>query len=502
MIQAVPWVGYLLKINLLFFPLLSVCCFLLNKESNQTEIFSSRGTNPVFQKFQRIYFVVYLPAVYADWLQIPYLYKIYSSYGFLESQIAILYIIGLLSSLLFGSCAGTLSQRYGRKPLCLLFVVVYCVSAGLKTSSNYGALLISEILRGAATSVLFAAMEAWYIHEHTETHDFPKEWIPLTFQRASFWNGILAVGAGLFSFIPGTYFPDGPKWPVGVSIPCFLFSGFMIATKWTDNCGNGKPNFKKSLVQGLRSILADPRILLIGAIQSVFESVIVVFAFLWTPVLTQVTLQSSALPLGLVFANFMLCSFAGSSVFHLLTRHLTRLSFSASYRFELRSYHVLVVAVGVALAAFAVLAASCHAKMTAPNLTLIAFMALEFAAGLYFPAMSRLRKSTLPAGHQLSIGNIFRAPLYLLACAGLFVLHEDATRHGNALIFFASCLLLTSALISSILLAILLKRTEYSDIDDNVIPLTAGSTSDSGVVLATGNGDSILPSHVPPPSTS
>ena len=58
------------------------------------------------QKFQRIYFVVYLPAVYADWLQIPYLYKIYDSYGFLESQIAILYIFGLLSSLLFGSCAG------------------------------------------------------------------------------------------------------------------------------------------------------------------------------------------------------------------------------------------------------------------------------------------------------------------------------------------------------------------------------------------------------------
>ena len=76
-----------------------------------------------------------------------------------------------------------------------------------------------------------------------------QEWIPLTFNKASFWNGILAVGAGLFSFIPGNYFPEGPKWPVGISIPCFLFSGFMIATKWADNCGNGKPNFKKSLVQ-------------------------------------------------------------------------------------------------------------------------------------------------------------------------------------------------------------------------------------------------------------
>lgn len=471
MIKEIAWIGYLLKLNLLLFPALAAGCFLLNKKSKQSDIFSSQGTNPVFQKFQRIYFVVYLPAVYADWLQIPYLYKIYDSYGFLESQIAVLYIVGLLSSLLFGSCAGSLSQRYGRKPLCLIFVVVYCVSAGLKTSSNYGALLVSEILRGAATSVLFAAMEAWYVHEHTETHDFPKEWIPLTFNKASFWNGILAVGAGLFSFIPGNYFPEGPKWPVGISIPCFLFSGFMIATKWADNCGNGKPNFKKSLVQGLRSIVADPRILLIGAIQSVFESIIVVFAFLWTPVLTQVT-QSLSPPLGLIFANFMLCSFAGAASFHVVTR----LHFSLASRFDFRCYHALVLAVGVALLAFIPLAINAHAKVTAPVVTLAAFMTLQFAAGLYFPAMSRLRKATLPAGHQLSIANFFRAPLYLIACAGLFVLHEDASRHGNSLIFLASCFLLSSALVSSILLAILLKRTEHLDVDEDLILSSAGLT--------------------------
>jgi len=490
MSKEVGWLGYLLKLNLLLFPLLAALSFLLNKKSKQTEIFSSRGTNPVFQKFQRIYFVVYLPAVYADWLQIPYLYKIYDSYGFLESQIAILYIFGLLSSLLFGSCAGSLSQRYGRKPLCLIFVVIYCVSAGLKTSSNYGALLVSEILRGAATSVLFAAMEAWYVHEHTETHDFPKEWIPLTFNKASFWNGILAVGAGVFSFIPGNYFPDGPKWPVGISIPCFLFSGFMIASKWSDNCGNGKPNFRKSLVQGFRSIVADPRILLIGAIQSIFESIIVVFAFLWTPVLTQLT-QSPFPPLGLIFANFMLCSFAGASCFHVFTRlHFSSLT---STRFDFRSYHALALSVGLALLSFVPLAVNAHARVTAPVVTLAAFMTLQFAAGLYFPSMSRLRKSTLPAGHQLSIANFFRVPLYLIACGGLFLLHEDASRHGNSLIFLTSCFLLSSALVSSVLLVILLKRTEHLDVDDDVIPTSAGSTELSS--QGSNDGGPLIPLH-------
>ena len=97
------------------------------------------------------------------------------------------------------------------------------------------------------------------------------------------------------------------------------------------------------------------------------------------PTLPYQTPQSPP-PLGLVFANFMLCSFAGVSVFHFLTR----LHFSSSHRFEFRSYHALVLALGVALAAFCSLVAATrvNALRAPPFLTLIAFFALEFAAGL------------------------------------------------------------------------------------------------------------------------
>lgn len=468
---------WLVPVNLFLFPSLLIGCFLLNRNSKQTQLFSSVGTNPVFQKFQRIYFVVYLPAVYADWLQVPYLYKLYSSYGFIESQIAILYVFGLVSSLISGSCAGSLAQRYGRKPLSLIFILVYILSSALKVSSSYGALLVSEILRGGATSVLFAALEAWYVHEHTETHDFPKEWISLTFNKASFWNGILGVGAGLFSYFPGTFFPAGPVWPYGLSIPCLVFSGFMILTKWTDNCGNRTSNFKKSLVQGIRSICSDSRILLIGAIQSAFESIIYIFAFLWTPVLMQA--HQSQPPLGMVFANFMLCSFAGGSIYHLTTRG------ALSARFELRPYHMLSGALAIALIAFGMLVASTNPAMPDRTTTFLAFLVLEVAAGLYFPSMSRLRKATLPTGHQLSIGNLFRAPLYMLACAGLLVLHEDSTKHGNRVIFIFSALLLSSALVSSILLAFILKRTDSLDFDDQ-----PASISSSAPPLLPVSGDS------------
>jgi hypothetical protein len=45
----------------------------------------------------------------------------------------------------------------------------------------------------------------------------------------------------------------------------------------------------------------------------------------------------------MVFANFMLCSFAGGSIYHLTTRG------ALSARFELRPYHMLSGALAIAL---------------------------------------------------------------------------------------------------------------------------------------------------------
>ncbi|KAK7884294.1 hypothetical protein WMY93_027417 [Mugilogobius chulae] len=66
--------------------------------------------NPAFRRFQTIFMRAYLLALWADWLQGPYLYKLYRHYSFLESQIAILYVCGLGSCVLFAPFAGWLPQ--------------------------------------------------------------------------------------------------------------------------------------------------------------------------------------------------------------------------------------------------------------------------------------------------------------------------------------------------------------------------------------------------------
>lgn len=77
-------------------------------------------SNPSFLQFQLDFYQVYFLALAADWLQAPYLYKLYQHYHFLERQIAILYICGLASTTLFGLVASPLVDWLGRKKSCVL----------------------------------------------------------------------------------------------------------------------------------------------------------------------------------------------------------------------------------------------------------------------------------------------------------------------------------------------------------------------------------------------
>ena len=49
------------------------------------------------------YLSVYLLAAMSDWLQGPYVYALYSAYGYAQRDIAVLFVAGFGSSMIFGS---------------------------------------------------------------------------------------------------------------------------------------------------------------------------------------------------------------------------------------------------------------------------------------------------------------------------------------------------------------------------------------------------------------
>ena len=408
----------MLMLTYLAFAITTVSCVLLQLLVHKLEKLPSVGNNPTFLQFQRKYFTAYLLAVFADWLQGPYLYKLYSHYGFMEEQIAVLYVVGFASAVILGTWAPIAADRFGRRKLCVFFTIIYSVSCFLKLSWNYGILLLGRILSGVATSTLFYSFDAWYVYEHIETNDFPREWIAVTMNKATAWNGFLAIAAGVVAQIFAEVFSLGPVSPFMLAVPCLGASGVIIMLMWKENYGTKQVKFGKACKEGLKNIVTEPRIFLIGIIQSLFESVLYIFVFLWTPVL----LKGRA-SIGVVFSTFMICIQIGSALFRVQNARRVPVPM------------LLLLSIIMALAANVICIVSNHPDRPLYSLSFLAFLLFEIGVGIYFPAMGFIRSRIIPDKHRTSIMNWFRVPLNLIACVVLMLLHDDHFKHGNRLIF-------------------------------------------------------------------
>ena len=80
----------------------------------------------------RRYLCVYLLATLSDWLQGPYVYALYDAYGYSQHAIAILFVAGFGSSMVFGSFVGGMADWGGRRRFVILFAITYALSCVTK----------------------------------------------------------------------------------------------------------------------------------------------------------------------------------------------------------------------------------------------------------------------------------------------------------------------------------------------------------------------------------
>ena len=96
----------------------------------------------------------------------------------------------------------------------------------------------------------------------------------------------------------------------------------------------------------------------------------------------------------------------------------------------------------------------------------MAFLLLELACGLYFPAMSWVRQRILPEAHHAGIMNWFRVPLNVIASVVLLVLHDTHSSKGITAIFGLCSTLMVVAGLCSIKLLVSLKDCEELSMED------------------------------------
>ncbi|CAL9088889.1 unnamed protein product [Musa textilis] len=376
------------------------------------------ATSSAFNAFKNNYCLVYSLMMAGDWMQGPYVYYLYSQYGFDKGDIGRLFIAGFGSSMLFGTIVGSLADKRGRKRACITYCITYILSCITKHSPQYKVLMLGRILGGIATSLLFSAFESWLVAEHNK-RGFDPQWLSVTFSKAIFLgNGLIAIVSGLFANLLADNLGFGPVAPFDAAA-CLLGVGMaIILSSWGENYGD--PSNSKDLISQFKgaavAIAADEIIALLGAIQSLFEGSMYTFVFLWTPALSP---NDEDIPHGFIFATLMLSSMLGSSIAsRLMARSTLRVEFYMQIVFAVSAFTLLLPLISNFFVAPSTvkggsISFSCCVQ-------LLGFCVFEACIGIFWPSMMKMRSQYIPEESRSTIMNFFRIPLNIFVCIILY----------------------------------------------------------------------------------
>mmetsp|Transcript_8659 Transcript_8659/g.22393 ORF Transcript_8659/g.22393 Transcript_8659/m.22393 type:complete len:450 (+) Transcript_8659:55-1404(+) len=376
--------------------------------------------NPEFRAFQIKYLRVYYAALFADWLQGPYLYRLYERYGYLQQQIAALYAVGYVAAMVSGPLLGGMADKHGRKKMCLIFCGTYALSCLCKLSPAFFLLMLGRVLGGVSTALLTSTFEAWMVSEHNRL-GFPSDWLPKTFALATFGNGVLAVAAGIVANLladPMGSEDHHPVRPFVLAIGVLMATAYLLNKSWEESKPqedelSGRDNIG-TCVAGLKPIVKQRKVFLLGVTQGFFEAAMFTFVFLWTPALAEHKYRS---PLGFIFATFMLAIVLGSTAFQLALE----LKWTVSRCLET----AIVIAIACFLASYV---------FDNPSAHFVAFVGFEIACGIYYPAIGSLRGELIPEAERAATMGWFRVPINVLTIVLMF-----ATRVLSHHALFGAC---------------------------------------------------------------
>jgi len=413
------------------------------------------------------YLCVYLLATLSDWLQGPYVYALYDAYGFSQHDIAVLFVAGFGSSMVFGSFIGGMADMCGRRKFVILFSAIYAASCITKHFNDYWILMLGRLLGGVATSLLFSVFEAWLIRSHTDAK-IDKAFLSSSFSSAAYGNSIIAIVAGLVAnkaasstemaaigekdTFSGMVMLGGFVNPFDIALVALVACGFCAATLWEENYGETSvddappsdgssddggsakedPKWYEGLNNAYMTTMRNRDILWCGIISSLFEGSMYVFVFMWTPALQGLMEdKTEGLPFGLIFSTFMVCCMAGSSLFSILVS-------------KIKGEALAVGVFSVAMVAFGVVATS-----TLDTLSFCCMLVFEMCVGMYFPIMGTMKGVIVPEDKRAAIYNLFRIPLNFIV---LFSLLTDLKPEQS----FALCCIMM--LVATIMQFQLMKR--------------------------------------------
>lgn len=396
---------------------------------------SPEDMTPTFRRFRFIFLASWALAVSADWLQGPYVYALYASFGYEKTDIDKLFVAGFGSSMLFGPFAGSLADAWGRKRTVLIYCILYILSCFTKHCSHYNVLMLGRITGGMATSLLFSAFESWMVSESRERYMFDKALLRYMFSLMYFVSYLVAILSGLVAqafvgAVPLTklrgfdsLYYGGDVCPFDLSIVVLCCAFFVICLTWDENYGSGdKQAVAEAFLASLKTLTSSWKICTLGLLVACFEGSMYSFVINWTP-----TLSISGAPdppHGLIFSAMMMCCMTGSSTF-------------SFFNPDLNPAKILLFSFTLSALAFAAISFKCE-QVDNVSLVYFLFLFFEFCVGLYFPSIGALKSELVPEESRAGVYNWFRVPLNIVV--GVVILTDMGLQAA-----FVTCALLMLA---------------------------------------------------------
>ena len=338
-----------------------------------------------FRDFQKRYLCVFYTVMFADWLQGVTMYDLYKGYFNDTQTINRLFLTGFATSAVVSLLCGRYVDKWGRKKSCLLYCFLEIIINILEHVPDKTTLYVGRVLGGISTALLFVSFESWMVTEHRR-RGFHEKLLQDTFSLAHAGNGIVAVVAGLVAqLLKNKYGDIGPfRATIAVTAVVFVY----IMSEWKENHGEYSPCVYK--LNRPLSWLCITYVL--------FESAMYTFVFNWVPALqTEHT--------GVVFACFMMCVTIGGMMFHrcVVSRRVPTRKFGM--------YTMLIAGGAIGFVAW---------RHDVFVWTLVAFLVFECCVGANMANQAALRSELIPQEHHAAVMHIFRVPLNILTCVGIW----------------------------------------------------------------------------------
>lgn len=427
------------------------------QESIETKHSNQNRARLSFAQFRTYYLIVHVAIMLADGLQGTHLYVLYEGYGY---SVASLYSLGFISGAVTSPFIGPIVDGIGRKKAAMLYCILEIIINYMEQFPLFTGLIISRMIGGITTNLLFSVFESWLVTEHRK-HGFEEEKLEIILRDSTIVSNSAAIASGYIAHSLASAL--GPVGPFEGAVTFTWIALVLVGFLWTENYGSNDPenttSFRSHMVGAYRTITGDSRISRTGLIQGLTEGTLQTFVFLWSPALRSFCVSAPHVALGLdengepayglIFGGFMACGVVGGVIEPCVRRiiHPAKLAVKVKREGDSNATDVGILCAICYLLSAMLLLVPCLLDKESPysfSVSLAAFSCYEVLVGIYMPCEGMIRSIFMPNESICSLMTMLRVIVNVAVALGVistnYVSFTSAFGTLSVMMVVAACL--------------------------------------------------------------